>query len=50
MAVADLVPGAGLTVIEGAGHLLNAEAPDAVNDAIARHIARAGALTDRSSQ
>ena len=37
-----------MTVIEGAGHLLNVEAPDAVNDAILDHIARAGAIPDRS--
>lgn len=49
MSVADLVPGARLAVIEGAGHLLNVEAPDAVNDAIADHIARVAARTERSS-
>jgi 3-oxoadipate enol-lactonase len=48
MAVADLVPGARMAVIEGAGHLLNVEAPDVVNDAILDHIARAGAVPDRS--
>ncbi|MCU1361737.1 MAG: alpha/beta hydrolase [Ilumatobacteraceae bacterium] len=49
MGVADLVPHARLVMIEGAGHLLNVEAPDAVNDAIVDHIARAGALSDRST-
>lgn len=49
MAVADLVPGARLTVIEAAGHLLNVEAPDAVNDAIIDHIARAAVLSGRRS-
>jgi pimeloyl-ACP methyl ester carboxylesterase len=49
MAVADLIPGARLWLIEGAGHLLNVEAPDAVNDAILDHIARVGADLDRSS-
>lgn len=38
-AIVDLVPHASLMVIEGAGHLLNAEAPDAVNAAILSHIA-----------
>ena len=41
MAVADLIPGARLSLIEGAGHLLNVEAPDSVNGAIRDHIARA---------
>lgn len=49
MAVADLIPGARLSLIEGAGHLLNVEAPDAVNSAILDHIARAGVHLDRSS-
>lgn len=48
MAVADLIPGARLTVVEGAGHLLNVEAPDAVNDAILDHIARVNAPAERS--
>ncbi|MGD9995812.1 MAG: alpha/beta fold hydrolase [Ilumatobacteraceae bacterium] len=48
MAVADLVTGARLSVIEGAGHLLNVEAPEAVNDAILQHVARAEAH-ERSS-
>ena len=48
MAVADLIPGARLTVVEGAGHLLNVEAADAVNDAILQHIERVGASSERS--
>jgi pimeloyl-ACP methyl ester carboxylesterase len=36
-AIADLVPGARLVVIPGAGHLLNLEAPEALNAAIADH-------------
>ena len=36
-AIADLVPGARLVVIPGAGHLLNLEAPEALNTAIADH-------------
>ena len=40
-AIVDLVPGAQLVVVDGTGHLLNAEAPDAVNQAIIRHIEHA---------
>lgn len=36
-AIVDLMPDARLEVIPGAGHLLNLEAPDAVNAAIRRH-------------
>ncbi len=36
-AIVDLMPNARLVVIPGAGHLLNLEAPDAVNEAIAQH-------------
>jgi 3-oxoadipate enol-lactonase len=36
--LADHIEGAELTVIEGAGHLLNAEAPDAVNELVGRHV------------
>ena len=37
--IAAAIPGAGLRVIPGAGHMLPAEAPDAVNDAIADWLA-----------
>lgn len=40
-AIVDLVPDAQLVVVDGAGHLLNAEAPEAVNQAIIRHVERA---------
>jgi 3-oxoadipate enol-lactonase len=40
-AIVDLVPGAKLQVVPGAGHLLNVEAPEVVNAAIADHIAAA---------
>ena len=36
-AIVDLMPNANLVVIPGAGHLLNLEAPDAVNEAILQH-------------
>lgn len=36
-ALAELIPGAALEVIPGAGHLLHVEAPDAVNDALRAH-------------
>ena len=39
-AIVDLVPGATLEVVPGAGHLLNVEAPDAVDAAIVRQIER----------
>jgi len=38
--LADRIPGATLTVVPGAGHLLNAEAPDAVNELILAHLDR----------
>lgn len=37
--LAALIPGAELRVIDGAGHLLNAEEPRAINDFLRRHIA-----------
>jgi 3-oxoadipate enol-lactonase len=40
-ALVQHIRGARLEVVNGAGHLLNAEAPEAVNDAITRHVARA---------
>ena len=43
-AIVDLVPNASLVVVEGAGHLLNAEAPDAVNAAILAHLAKVDPL------
>jgi pimeloyl-ACP methyl ester carboxylesterase len=36
-AIVDLLPNGRLEVIPGVGHLLNLEAEDAVNTAIARH-------------
>ena len=39
-AIVDLVPGASFEVVPGAGHLLNVEAPDAVNRAIRRQLER----------
>ena len=36
-AIVDLMPDARLHVIDGAGHLLNLEAPDAVNEAVLAH-------------
>lgn len=39
-AIVDLVPGSTLEVVAGAGHLLNVEAPDAVNLAIRRQLER----------
>jgi pimeloyl-ACP methyl ester carboxylesterase len=37
--LADLIPGARLVVIPLAGHLLNAEAPEAVNRVLEQHTA-----------
>lgn len=39
-AIVDLVPGATLEVVPGAGHLLNVEAPEVVDAAIVRQIER----------
>lgn len=39
-AIADLVPGAEVRIVPGAGHLLNVEAPDAVNATIAEQLER----------
>ena len=36
-AIVDLIPGASLAIIEGAGHLLNLEAPTEVNAVITQH-------------
>jgi 3-oxoadipate enol-lactonase len=40
-AIAERVPGARLVAIDGAGHLLAAEAPDAVNELLRDHFSRA---------
>ena len=42
--LADHIGGATLTVVPGAGHLLNAEAPEAVNDLIRQHLDRVEAV------
>ena len=44
--IAALVPGATLTIVEGAGHMLPAEAPDALNAAIATWLARPTVIND----
>jgi 3-oxoadipate enol-lactonase len=41
MALADGIAQARLVIVEGAGHLLNVEAPDEVNGAILEHVAAA---------
>ena len=40
-ALSELVPGARVVEIAGAGHLLSAEAPDAVNELLRDHFSRA---------
>jgi 3-oxoadipate enol-lactonase len=40
--MADLIPGATLRIIEGAGHLSNLQAPEAFNDALSDALGRAG--------
>ena len=40
-AIAQAVPGARLVEIEGVGHLLAAEAPEAVNELLRDHFSRA---------
>jgi 3-oxoadipate enol-lactonase len=42
--LAEQIPGAELSVIEGAGHLSNLEAPDEFNDLLERHLERAGLI------
>jgi pimeloyl-ACP methyl ester carboxylesterase len=40
--MADLIPGAELVVIEGAGHLSNLERPGEFSELLADHSARCG--------
>ena len=47
-ALADLIPHAKLAVIPQAGHLLNAEAPDAVNQLLREHLE--GAMKQGAAQ
>jgi pimeloyl-ACP methyl ester carboxylesterase len=42
--LADHLPHATLEFVPSAGHLLNVEAPDLVNDLIAQHLSRVEAL------
>ncbi len=46
-ALADLIPHARLVVIPHAGHLLNVEAPDAVNQLLDDHMQRSAQAADR---
>jgi pimeloyl-ACP methyl ester carboxylesterase len=39
-AMAEAIPGAELTVIEGAGHISNVEAPDAFNSVVGSFLRR----------
>jgi 3-oxoadipate enol-lactonase len=49
--IADRIPGATLVVVPEAAHLVNAERPEAVNDALASHLDRSSrALDDEPSQ
>lgn len=48
-AITAVVPDARLVIIEGAGHMLPAEAPEALNDAIAAWLARQVASTSPST-
>jgi len=41
--MADLIPGASMATIDGAGHLSNLEAPDEFNSLLREHLARCGA-------
>jgi pimeloyl-ACP methyl ester carboxylesterase len=40
--MAEQIPGAELSVIEGAGHLSNVEAPGEFNDLLRTHLERSG--------
>jgi non-heme chloroperoxidase len=40
--MAELIPGAELAVIEGAGHLSNLEQPDRFGALLDQHVARCG--------
>jgi pimeloyl-ACP methyl ester carboxylesterase len=42
--LADHLPNATVAIVQGAGHLLNVEAPDLVNDLITQHLDRAEAV------
>jgi 3-oxoadipate enol-lactonase len=48
--MADRIPGARFTVIEGAAHLVALEVPERVNALIGEHVARAGAAPAESSR
>lgn len=48
-AIAAAIPGARLTIVAGAGHMLPAEAPDALNTAIADWLARPPTRHDNQS-
>jgi pimeloyl-ACP methyl ester carboxylesterase len=42
--MAEQIPGAGLEVIDGAGHLSNLEAPEEFNRLLREHLVRCGVL------